>query len=680
MELKTNYSKKRLLNLFLTVLIFSITAGFLFFGNVSNFKAQAFNVNCNCPNGATGYVIPMNIADPKNPTADETKKCNDDCIAAGYKNGTFKLGQAIKQGVQQSMGVATDISDPNNIVSKAFRWLLLGILSLVGMLLSAATTIFGWIIDVGNFKQVVDGPVIYEIWKQVRDILNIAFILVLLYSAFCTILQIEKYSYKKLLLNLVIMALLVNFSFPITRFIIDTSNVLMYTIASTLLGANAGNALGNISGNSGIWAILTPGGEAPISFLITAIIFGFILAITLLAVGILLVVRMIALALLIIFSPLAFVATILPDASNYSTKWWDNLFKYSFFGPIMLFVIYIASAIAGEMSKSTPDFVAIAQSNTISPQMIGFMAYFAMPIVLLWMGMGIAQSMSIAGAGAVMGAAQKFAKWVPKSIAHATGVPGGIKKAAEYYGKKGAPFGLNRIPGLRGSEATENTEAGIAGFLTKGAKGYKSAQENIQRKRIAAKQKEFEDERLSETEAKAKLKSSDNVEKKAAALYLSKKDKINDSATFALAMDALTGDEELQKELRGKAKKDNNIKLVLDYDLDRGIKIKDKTTGKETLTKDKATIYATTLAMSSDDLAKQKSLHDDIETNGELRDYIKTTENSYITKLFEKLTPAQQKSYIARGLNPETRTKSGTANNQKMNEKEAHETLREMNS
>ncbi|MFH0898734.1 MAG: hypothetical protein V1855_04095, partial [bacterium] len=314
------------------------------------------------------------------------------------------------------------------------------VFGLVKLLLEMSATIFRWVLDVKNFNYIVDNKaIIYPIWQIVRDFLNIAFILVLLYSAFCTILQIEKYSYKKLLLNLVIMALLVNFSFPITRFIIDIANVLMYTIVNTLLGANAGDSMAFISGKSGILPTFTAS-QASFLGIITAIIFGFILAITLLAIGILLVIRLVALAILIIFSPLAFVATILPDASGYSSKWWDNLFRYSFFGPIMIFVIYIATQILKNMTETQNVLTQLAGKESIDPNIAGSLAYFSIPIVLLWMGMGIAQSMSIAGAGAVMGGAQKFIGNVGKYIGKgaykapwaaikATGVPGGVQQS-----------------------------------------------------------------------------------------------------------------------------------------------------------------------------------------------------------------------------------------------------------
>lgn len=413
--------------MFLAVLVFTITAGFLLLGNAKN----AFAGNCHyIHTGETAVRPDQGVA--------SREACNKLCLDAGstthcnWFDGTKTLYTSGE----------VDLTPSNGPFEKAFAWLLTVVLTFTGKLLSISGTLFAMIVDVNNFKAVFYGATLYEVWKLVRDFLNIAFILVLLYSAFCTILQIESYNYKKILLKLVIMALLVNFSFPITRFIIDASNVLMYTIISTLFGATINSQFANITHGGGIDAILALNSSASIPNLLAAIVFVFILAITLLAIGILLVIRLVVLAMLLIFSPLAFVATIFPDTGGYSSKWWDNLFKYSFFGPIMLFVIYIATQMLAAASTLRTSALNNAQNHSIDPGIIGTMAFFTVPIVILWMGMGMAASMSGAAGSAVMGGAQKFIGKVGKFVG----------KAPFFVGKapfKGAWWGMKKtgIPG-----------------------------------------------------------------------------------------------------------------------------------------------------------------------------------------------------------------------------------------
>lgn len=317
-----------------------------------------------------------------------------------------------------------DVCPEVGLTTGVKSWLnciLVYILRFMGILLTVATTLFAKVIDVDVFKQVVsNNSVIYEMWGLVRDMLNIAFILVLLFSAFCTVFQISKYSYKNILLTLIIMALLVNFSFPIARVIIDFSNVLMYYLINGMgVVSNGAGFFAEFSKNSAIHDIIyiknVKGADT--SFLFAAIVFIFIFAVTLLMIGLLLLIRIIALAILIIFASLAFVGSIVPFLSSYSSKWWDALFKYSFFGPIMIFMLIIASKMMSKVTNLQSAFQTTANGQTQqNPSTIAAMAFFLIPIVILWVGISVAQSMSIAGAGAVVGRGQKFMGWAGRTF------------------------------------------------------------------------------------------------------------------------------------------------------------------------------------------------------------------------------------------------------------------------
>ncbi len=244
---------------------------------------------------------------------------------------------------------ANPFADAGNLVSNmfvsGFKQLLYGIFLLFAFLLGLAATLFGWIVDPGNMDFIFRNAALYESWKTVRDLLNLAFILVLLYSAFCTVFQIEKYHLKKILLMLVLMALLVNFSFPVSRLIIDFSNVTMYF----LMGSNENGAgmFAKFAESSGISEILTPKGNvdsASFSYLFAIITFTFILMVTLLVVAVMFVIRMIVLAVLIIFSPVGFVASIFPSTKHYADDWWKNLFKYALFFPSASFFNFTAQS------------------------------------------------------------------------------------------------------------------------------------------------------------------------------------------------------------------------------------------------------------------------------------------------------------------------------------------------
>ena len=65
-------------------------------------------------------------------------------------------------------------------------------------------------------------------WRLVRDFANIWFILILLFIAIGTILRAQSYQAKKLLPTLIMVAMVINFSLPITGFIIDISNIISF--------------------------------------------------------------------------------------------------------------------------------------------------------------------------------------------------------------------------------------------------------------------------------------------------------------------------------------------------------------------------------------------------------------------------------------------------------------------
>jgi len=288
------------------------------------------------------------------------------------------------------------------------------------LLLAMSQALFGWIVDTDNIKTIFSDSnnTLYKLWAFVRDFLNMGFIMMLLFSAFCTIFQIETYNYKKLLWKIVLMALLVNFSFAITRFIIDASNILMYTlIKSSLFVGKPEDIFVTLAENGDLAKLLNPTGYPDAKFLLGAAVLIFMLAITFLAVGVLLMIRIIALAILLIFSPVAFAGSFIPGLSSQASEWWKKLFNYSFFGPIMIFGIIIAIKFMSGVGETLSNAARTAAGDqSKDPTFLGAMIFILVPIILLWVVMGVAQKMGVDGASAVMGGAQKAMRWSGKNL------------------------------------------------------------------------------------------------------------------------------------------------------------------------------------------------------------------------------------------------------------------------
>jgi len=323
----------------------------------------------------------------------------------------------------------------SNAFDLVFKGILLGIFTMIGWMASVAITLFEWVIkpeNVSGTQGLLNQSVVYEMWKFIRDFFNLFFILVLLYVAFKIVFQIE-HDFKKTLLSIVLAALFINFSYPVTRVLIDVTNVPMYFFANQMASTNGGgtSVFGQSLSASRIKGILIPGAENGGSvvlldpkntygrFLI-AIVFMFLFAVTLLVLAVMFVVRLVALVILVIFSPVGFAASIVPGLSSYSKMWWDNFWKYAFFGPAAMLMLLVSvrffSALGDEKTGIFKGVVAAANSNVSSdPTFFASMALFSVPIIMLWMAMGLAQEFSIKGAGSVVGMGQKFSTWAGKA-------------------------------------------------------------------------------------------------------------------------------------------------------------------------------------------------------------------------------------------------------------------------
>jgi hypothetical protein len=338
---------------------------------------------------------------------DGTNACNAGVDVALVKNTVAPVAKAIVDPVASEF----------EAVIKGF---LFGLLQFLSMIFGMTGTLFEWLLNPANISGptgLLNKSAVKDVWIMVRDTLNMVFILILLFAAFCTVFQVEKWNLKKVWISILINALLVNFSFPIARFFIDVSNVAMYYFLNNMFtgtGQGSGSSImASFGETSKLSSLLTPdnyqGAEIP--YLLAAIVFTFILGVTLFVLAALFVVRLIALVLIIMFSPIGFVGNIFPAMNKFAGDWWSNLFKYAFFGPVMVFMIVVSLRIMQAMPNDT--WFAAAQANSPADQAnwIANSAYYTIPIIILWMAMGIAQKMGIAGADKIVGAGQKFGKW-----------------------------------------------------------------------------------------------------------------------------------------------------------------------------------------------------------------------------------------------------------------------------
>lgn len=428
-----------------------------------------------------------------------------------------------------------------------FKWLLYGLFWVCGLIASMAITLFEWAVNpdyTSGSGGLLNRASVYTMWQFVRDFFNLFFILTLLYTAFTIVFQVAS-NYKKTLLSIVLAALFVNFSFPITRVIIDVTNVPMYYFVNQI-GSTGENKeiLGTVLSASKIQGILIPGSESGIgdvnikemgvSQLLMAIIFLFIFSITLLVLAILFVIRLIALVVLLIFSSVGFAASVIPGLGKYGSMWWDKLWQYTFFGPAAMLMLFVVTTFFAEIAQDNTkaQFVESAIANVASSEagFVSSMAMFTVPIIMLWMAIGLATSMSIMGAGAVAGTGQKFAKWAGRKTYNNTltrGVGKGLKSRAE--NNKVLRFATPKY----WKDSSEKSEGRLAAYVGEGKTGYRRTVESQHNKKVSEEEKRMEEERTSDTQLRAMVADPtkhDKASLEAAVRLLSKRGGFQDAA------------------------------------------------------------------------------------------------------------------------------------------------------
>ena len=340
------------------------------------------------------------------------------------------------------------------------------LLVVAGWFIKLTFFILKFVIEVAGYNGFIDSPAVIVGWVMVRDVTNMFFVVVLLLISFGTILGLEQYEYKKLLIKLLMAAVIINFSRIICGIIIDVAQVVMITFVNGIVATASGNLV-NMFKIDKIFA-LTGGADGVAqkssSFLVAvaAISFAAIMMMTMLTFLFLLMARMMALWILIVLSPFAFVLNVLPQTQKYAGQWWTEFGGNVVAGPIVAFFLWLSFVTvgAGNAHDTIRDNNALSNQNLIdngdndpkeestgigSIMTWASMANFAIAIGMLLTGAKIAQQLGAAG-GAMMGKAGEFGKKVAMAASGIT--------AARWAGRKGWEVAKKKAP-IIGTESLD---------------------------------------------------------------------------------------------------------------------------------------------------------------------------------------------------------------------------------
>lgn len=342
------------------------------------------------------------------------------------------------QALDNEVGFTSALKGLGFAVSESILFVVIGVL---GVFVSFAKYL------VVFSAQVLDltlNPVLYSFtsnnmivqgWTVVRDVCNLFFLLVLLFIAICTILKIEKYHAKKTLLTLIIMALLINFSKPITIFVFDGSQLLMNFFLNQMGGTGTGKESGSAlitkasaisdfiyQSLPGYWKSKDTSLNLAVQYIFAAT-FLFMLAVSYLVTALMLIIRIVAIMMLIIVSPLAFFAAIIPDLSKMSSKWWSSLFEYSYYGPAAAFFLLLATKLEEFLPHLSNTVETTAYSAKDMTTTIYNITHYLTVLVFLYASIFMAKQFGGAAGAAIVGNANRVMKWA-----------GGLSKGGGMWG------------------------------------------------------------------------------------------------------------------------------------------------------------------------------------------------------------------------------------------------------
>ncbi|MDO8442652.1 MAG: hypothetical protein Q7S81_00070 [bacterium] len=346
-------------------------------------------------------------------------------------------------------------------VGAGFVWFLGKALYMVGYAFSKLTFVGGLILNwaLALNANIGDNPAAQIGWGITRDFTNLGFVLLIIIIAFSTILRIGTLQAKQVLPKLIAAALLINFSIIIATFLLDGAGIFTnYFLQKGFLSGEStnGNEVGisqAIAGTLSLGAILgspapefasglTNWGAGLVNY-ITSIVFIDIMtavgAVTTWTMAFMFLVRYVYIGFLLILMPGAILMWVI--GNKYWGEWLDKFFKYTFFGPIASFFVYIALSTSTKMealvSNNLKTLVTADDITGIAAQFADKAASMIMMVFMLMGGLMAAESLSIMGAKTGVATANGAMKFIGKAT-------GKLAAAPFRYGKATADAAAER--------------------------------------------------------------------------------------------------------------------------------------------------------------------------------------------------------------------------------------------
>ena len=299
--------------------------------------------------------------------------------------GYWGVGASIDQykGIVQEKSAVTicteldkhvSVWDPNWIEHKLClfqKGIVEGTGKLISGTINSLISLILWAFNPATYGGFVENSSVKAIWEALRDFMNLALVLILVFIAIATILGIKKYRWQETLWKLIIVALLINFSLIIPGVILDVSHFVAFTFLNSAKLDNDNIATSmmktyrteEISGEEKYaLTFIDDASQDDIkgwtyswgNFFLTMtalIILGLFAIISLLAIFITMIARSAFIIILLCLAPIAFAAWILPDTAKYWQLWWNQFIKWCTFPVVFALMLYMGLFILNTVNQ-----------------------------------------------------------------------------------------------------------------------------------------------------------------------------------------------------------------------------------------------------------------------------------------------------------------------------------------
>jgi hypothetical protein len=283
------------------------------------------------------------VANIKNGTmnATETAVSSQITSALATSNTTSLNNIFSQEDIYKQAETAANVNPLSKIVGYIVDALLNTVTAAIASLAALMGKLMNWAMSASAVQ--LQPAIVSQGWGLVRDFLNMFFILALIIISLGTILRLRDYktSAGTLVLNLILMALLINFSKVIVENLVKASDAVTHIMLANVKLDQIFATLTSVF-REGFFAGASGGFLHALTLDIGRLFFAVITLFTFMALTFLFFVRTIGVWVLIILSPAAFALRILPFTKKYSEQWIGLFTKYLIWPPVASFFIFLS--------------------------------------------------------------------------------------------------------------------------------------------------------------------------------------------------------------------------------------------------------------------------------------------------------------------------------------------------